>query len=67
MSNDKTILWNKKEDCCGCGACYANCNQEAIFFKEDEEGFWYPYVSEEKCIRCHACIIVCPIKRQKQL
>lgn len=29
---------------------------------EDEEGFEYPQIKEEKCIRCYQCIKVCPLK-----
>lgn len=27
-----------------------------------EEGFEYPQIDESKCVRCHQCIKVCPIK-----
>ena len=56
------ILYNKKEECCGCTACYAICPKEAIFMVEDEEGFEYPQIDENKCVRCYQCINVCPIK-----
>ena len=29
---------------------------------EDEEGFEYPQIDEKKCVGCHQCIKVCPIK-----
>ena len=29
---------------------------------EDEEGFEYPQIDENKCVRCYQCIKVCPIK-----
>ena len=28
----------------------------------DEEGFDYPVVDQQKCIKCHRCINVCPFK-----
>ena len=28
----------------------------------DEEGFEYPIIDENKCIRCNQCIKVCPFK-----
>lgn len=55
-------LYSKKEECCGCTACYAICPQEAIMMVEDEEGFFYPEINVEKCIRCEKCLKVCPIK-----
>lgn len=48
----KTILYNKKEECCGCMACYAVCPQKAIDIVIDEEGFEYPLINCEKCVGC---------------
>ena len=63
---DKPIptLFDKKEDCCGCTACFAICPQEAISMVEDDEGFEYPLIDEKKCVRCYLCMKVCPIKKQ---
>lgn len=58
-------LYVRKEECCGCTACYAICPKEAITMEPDEEGFLYPVVHEEKCIRCYQCLKVCPIKAAK--
>ena len=59
----KTIkLFDRKEDCCGCTACYAICPQKAIQMIEDEEGFLYPYINDSICVRCGQCINICPIK-----
>ena len=33
------VLYKRKEECCGCTACYAICPKEAISMVEDEEGF----------------------------
>lgn len=60
------ILFTRKEDCCGCSACYAICPKWAIEMKEDEEGFEYPRIDEDKCVRCYQCIKVCPIKDAKE-
>ena len=59
------VLYERKEDCCGCTACYAICPKGAIEMKEDEEGFEYPRIDEEKCVRCGMCLRVCPIKEAK--
>ena len=64
MENLKRIpvLYNRKEDCCGCTACYAICPKSAICMERDEEGFLYPKVIESLCIGCHMCLKVCPFK-----
>lgn len=60
------VLYERKEECCGCTACYAICPKQAISMKPDEEGFDYPVVDKEKCVRCYLCLKVCPIKEAKK-
>lgn len=55
------IQIQNKVDCCGCNACGDICAHNAISFKTDNEGFWYPDVDMQKCIDCHLCEKVCPI------
>ena len=57
-----SILYIKKEDCCGCTACYAICPKKAISMVEDEEGFEYPQIDKSKCVCCCHCIRICPTK-----
>ena len=59
------VLYNRKEECSGCAACYVICPKEAIFMVEDEEGFEYPQIDGRKCVRCYQCIKVCPFKAAK--
>lgn len=40
----------RKEDCCGCNACGDACAHEAITFKTDNEGFWYPEIDKENVL-----------------
>lgn len=40
--------------------CADICPKQAILFKEDLEGFWYPAVDDNKCISCGLCIRSCP-------
>lgn len=66
MNREIPILYNRKEECCGCTACDAICPKQAISMIEDEEGFEYPKVDESKCVRCYLCKKVCPIKVAKE-
>ena len=54
---------NKKE-CCGCTACFHVCQVKCITMQEDEEGFFYPVIEKEKCIHCHKCEKVCPVRNE---
>ena len=55
------IQIKNKVDCCGCNACGDICAKQAITFKTDNEGFWYPEVDREKCVDCGLCEKSCPI------
>ena len=55
------IKIRNKVDCCGCQVCGDVCAHDAIFFKTDNEGFWYPEVDMNKCTDCRLCEQVCPI------
>lgn len=56
-----------KSECCGCKACASACKKDAISFKYDEEGFWYPEVYREKCVGCGACRKACPFSGDELL
>lgn len=56
---DKEI--KDKKDCMGCYACTSICPKNCISMMDDEEGFWYPEVDYNKCIKCNKCVNVCPI------
>lgn len=53
-----------KKNCCGCSACVQRCPKQCIRLEEDTEGFLYPKVDEETCIKCGLCEKVCPILNQ---
>jgi coenzyme F420-reducing hydrogenase beta subunit len=56
-------LYNKKDECTGCWACYNICPQNCISMAFDDEGFRYPEIDHEKCISCYKCVNVCPINK----
>ena len=45
--------------CSSCGLCIISCQQEAITFDYDEDGFYKPTVNEGKCTDCGICCKVC--------
>lgn len=54
------------KDCCGCFACVQKCPKQCIKLYEDEEGFLYPKVNAEICIKCGLCERVCPVLNQAE-
>lgn len=56
-----------KQKCCGCNACGDICPKDAITFKTDIEGFWYPEVNKDLCTDCGLCEKVCPIINIKDI
>lgn len=58
------IIYNDKKECSGCTACFNICPKQAIDMVEDEKGFKYPEIDDNKCINCNLCIKVCPLKKE---
>lgn len=58
--NDTMIDSIKQIDCTGCMMCKDVCPKRAITYEIDHEGFWYPKVDYDKCIKCGKCIKTCP-------
>lgn len=48
--------------------CILSDDFDAVHVRaEDEEGFEYPQINDDKCIRCYQCIKVCPIKATREM
>lgn len=60
-------LVDQREHCCGCSACYSICPVRAIKMIPDIEGFLYPSINPEKCIRCNKCMEVCAFKQDQKI
>ena len=59
-------LYEARENCCGCTACFAVCPVGAIEMEPDDEGFLYPTVDAERCVRCYRCLSVCAFKADQR-
>lgn len=58
---------NNKKDCMGCHACASICPKSCISMESDKEGFLYPNVDYNICIKCKQCINVCPIINKEEV
>lgn len=46
--------------CTGCSSCIHSCPKNAIQMKASSEGFLYPMIDENRCIKCKICAQKCP-------
>ena len=58
---------DNKSKCNGCSACFNICPNDAITMIENENGFKYPVIDNERCIDCKLCEKVCPIINKKEI
>lgn len=56
------VLFNEKDECCGCSACASACPTKAITMVTDDEGFLYPSIDKSTCVKCGKCLKICPMK-----
>lgn len=50
---------NIKNNCTGCTACMTVCPVSCISMSFDDEGFYFPKLDNNKCIKCGRCEDVC--------
>lgn len=67
IDKQSPVLYENKDECCGCGACYAICPKKAISMKLDTEGFLYPCIDLNVCVRCYKCINTCAFKKKDEV
>ena len=58
------ILFETKNECCGCTACANSCPNNAITITIDEVGVTYPSIDSDKCVGCGLCCAVCNYIKQ---
>ncbi len=51
--------------CCGCASCATICPHSCISMEYNEEGFLYPVVQTNACIKCGLCKRACPVSNAK--
>ena len=56
-----------KVTCNGCTACSLVCPKHCIEMKEDNEGFIYPVVDEDRCIHCGKCLKICSNYKKQEI
>lgn len=47
--------------CTGCTSCANSCSHAAIRMQTDGEGFLYPVIDKEICVKCGLCMKRCPV------
>lgn len=57
----------EKKDCTGCYGCANVCPKNCINMIEDDEGFKYPKINNDICIKCNLCDKVCPILNNRNM
>ena len=53
-------------DCVGCRSCEQSCPLKCITIKENSEGFLYPVIAEDVCVKCGLCLKKCPINKTEK-
>ena len=59
MKNSKITFPPKT--CTGCGVCSASCPRKCIQMKQNAEGFLFPEIQANLCIKCDICKNICPL------
>ena len=62
-----TTVFDKKENCSGCGVCKTVCNAKAITMRQDSCGFSYPEIDAERCVSCGKCRNNCHFINKKSV
>lgn len=58
------MISNSNSKCTGCRTCENICPKNCISLVENNEGFLFPYIDFEKCIKCNKCSEHCLIDHE---
>lgn len=61
MGNNRFPILCGIEDCTGCSSCAQSCPSRAIEMRINTDGFYNPFVNQDKCIGCLLCEKSCPV------
>ena len=53
------LIDKDKGKCYGCEACVQICPKSALKMEEDDEGFRYPILNKDLCVKCNLCHQIC--------
>jgi coenzyme F420-reducing hydrogenase beta subunit len=56
-------LYKEKSNCCGCSACMNICPKKAITMKPDQDGYLFPDIKDDLCVKCGLCKKVCAFQK----
>lgn len=51
-------------ECVACGACASICPRGSIALKQNENGFYMPFIDDTACIGCGKCRLICPVNQR---
>ena len=54
------MMLPEKKDCSACGNCILACRYGAISLLKDDYDNLYPFIDENRCLKCGQCIRTCP-------
>lgn len=58
---------SKVKNCYGCMGCSFVCPNQAINFKLDKNGFYKPYIDNNKCVNCGLCLKKCVAVQRNEM
>ena len=59
-------LTERIKNCNGCGACVVACKYVCVKM-EEADGLLRPYINENGCSKCNACMLYCPLYNTVEL